>query len=340
MKTVAHTVKQAGVSAIEVLISLVLGVVVLGGAASIYVASKTSYIEVEQNATLTENSLFTERFLADAVRHVGFLGEVQSNRIEMDDDLSAVSGDCSGAAAAYDVNNYLFAAVADKNGNAIGCIDDAVPGSHVLVVKSVVPRPFSDGPRRAPDPDNELHGDGVIDTPAALQSGQTYIMTNDVVGIVFDGADTPPTITQGGEVPGGVAWAYRYEVLYVRNTGTPQLSRKTLRDVGGTATIITEDLVLGVEDMRLRLGMDGAASDDGEVDTYIDIASIGGNWDRVQSIEISVLLRSPGDDVDYKNEVTYTLGDAKVKHSDNYRRVLVSTSVSLRNPKLVIRGDA
>ncbi|MFT4614624.1 MAG: type IV pilus assembly protein PilW [Bacteroidia bacterium] len=337
MKTISRNMRQAGVSAVEMLVSLVLGVIVVGGASTIYIASKTSYIEVEQNSLLTENSLFTERFLSDAVRHVGFLGEVQAGRIEMDDDLSPVAGDCSGTAAAYAVDDYLVAAVADAAGNAFGCIADAVPGSHVLVVKSVVPQPLSDGPRRSLDPDDR---DGVIDTPRGLVAGETYIMTNDMVGVLFDGADTPPTIGVGGEVPGGVAWVYRFEVLYIRSGGTPQLSRKTLRNIAGTTTLITEDLVLGVEDMRLRVGMDAEPGNEGNVDTYRDVSAIGGDWDLVQSMEISLLLRSPSDDKGYSNTKTYKMSGSDVTRNDHYRRVMISTSVSLRNPKLVIKGGA
>ncbi len=40
-------------------------------------------------------------------------------------------------------------------------------------------------------------------------------MTNNVSGLLFNGA-TPPSITTGGEIPGGTAWEYQYEVFYIR----------------------------------------------------------------------------------------------------------------------------
>ena len=53
-------------------------------------------------------------------------------------------------------------------------------------------------------------------------------MTNNVGGLLFYGADTPPTITIGGDIPGGTAWEYQYEVFYVSDGPVPQLSRKYL----------------------------------------------------------------------------------------------------------------
>ncbi|MCB1704840.1 MAG: PilW family protein [Halioglobus sp.] len=334
--------RQKGISAIELMIGMLLGLILIGGAISIFLASKRSYTEVEQISALTENAQFAQRLLNNALLHAGFFGEVQSNRIELDDDLTAIPGavDCAGDAAAYDLQNYLFAAVADADGDALGCITDAVPGSHVLVIKSVAPSPFTDGPRDNPDPDVETHGDGEIDTPTALSATQTYVMTNDTVGIMFDGADSAPSILTGGDVPGGVAWAYRYEVYYVRDDDIPQLSRKVLAFVAGGMTIVTEDLVEGVEDMRLRFGLDGAGSGDGEVDTYTAVGDMGSNWGQVESVEVSVLVRSANEDPNYSNPKSYVMPGGNVTPADSFRRMLITNSMSLRNPKLMIRGNA
>lgn len=331
--------RQLGISAIELMIGMLLGLILIGGAISIFLASKRSYTEVEQVSALTENAQFAQRLLDNALLHAGFFGEVQSNRINFDENLSAVpvASDCTGNAAAYDLQNYLFAAVADGDGKALGCITDAVPGSHVLVIKSVSSTPLTDGPRGNPDPNVATDGDGDI---LGLSASQTYVMTNDTLGIMFDGADTQPSILTGGDVPGGVAWAYQYEVFYVRDAATPQLSRKVLALVGGNMTVVTEDLVEGVEDMRLRFGLDGAGSADGEVDTYTAVADMGSNWGQVESVQVSVLVRSANRDPNYVNAKSYVMPGGDVTPDDNFRRMLITTSMSLRNPKLMIRGNA
>ena len=328
--------RQSGISAIELMIAMLLGLILIGGAISIFLASKRSYTEVEQVSELTENAQFAQRLLDNALLHAGFFGEVQANRVELDADLTPipVAEDCTGDAAAYDLDNYIVAAVADSDGKALGCIDDAVPGSHVLVIKSVAPTPFTAGSRENPDPS------GDIDTPTPLRATQTYVMTNDTLGIMFDGADAQPSILNGGDVPGGVAWAYQYEVYYVRDGAIPQLSRKVLALLAVGMTVVTEDLVEGVEDLRLRFGLDGPGGTPGEVDTYTSVADMAGNWAQVESVEVSLLVRSVNQDPNYTNPKSYAMPGGSVTRADNFRRMLITTNMSLRNPKLMIRGGA
>jgi hypothetical protein len=179
-------------------------------------------------------------------------------------------------------------------------------------------------------------GNGTIE---ALSSTQTYVMTNDTVGIMFPGG-SQPTILTGGDVPGGVAWAYQYEVFYIRKRDNlpPALSRKILTFAGGEMTLTTEDLVEGIEDMRLRFGLADLAA--GEVASYTALAGMAGNWGRVVSAEVSVLVRSATVDASYVNPKSYSMAGTDIARADNYRRVLITTSMSLRNPKLLIRGNA
>jgi type IV pilus assembly protein PilW len=100
----------------------------------------------------------------------------------------------------------------------------------------------------------------------------------------------------------------------------------------------TEDLVPGVESLRFRLGVD--ADGNGEVDRFMTLAemTLTPMWDSVEAVEISLLLRTPADDSGYADEKTYNIGGVSIQPGGNWRRQLVQTSVSLRNPKLMIRG--
>mgnify|MGYP003392365963 CR=1 FL=1 len=104
-------------------------------------------------------------------------------RREPDAGLDPIPGadDCDepGEAAVYNVERFLFVARADADGNAIGCIDDAVPDSDVVVIKSVRPRPLSDGVRG-----DESDDDGTIDTPESLDAETTYVMANAINGVL------------------------------------------------------------------------------------------------------------------------------------------------------------
>ena len=326
-----------GFSLVEFMVAIVLGSIIIGGAVSVYLASKNSYNEVEQVAELSENGRFALQVLNDSLRHIGFFGAAHPSDVRQDAALDAVTGDCTGQAAAYVTNTPLFVVQASGSGEAFGCITDAVPTSDVLVIKSVLPSPLYDA-----DPDDpNAPRDGVISFPPGQWSNrESYIIANNEAGILLDGADTPPDVRTGNEFALGVAWPYRLQVFYLRAGNVPTLSRKVLRwDIGvGAMAIDDEDLVSGVENLRLRFGFD--SDNDGEVDSYDYSAAIAANeWDRVQAVEAFILMRSAVQDPGYVDSKTYRVGDVSVTPGDSFRRMLVHGSVSLRNPKLAVRGE-
>lgn len=339
------TRQSAGFSLIELMISMVLGLMLIAGAVAVYLSSKRSYTEVEAYAALTENARFAEMIMADALLHAGFFGEVASQQLQLRPDLIPVVDDCSGDAAAYSFSQYLFGASV-SGADAIGCIDDGRDGTDVLVIKRAIPRPLSDGER--------VSGvrNGVIDWPEALATDTTYIVTNNVLGVVIDGSGVPPDILSNGDassgvaVPNGVAWPYLFEAYYIRDTDpdseddAPSLARKVLSWNGAAMEVITEELVQGVEDMRLKVGLD--SDGDNEVDTYTNVASMtADNWANVGSIDVYLLVRTRSRDPQYSDTKTYHLGGDNFvtpnAAAQQYRRTLVSTQASLRNPKLILR---
>lgn len=350
MKQPTTISKSAGFSLVELLVSAVLGLLLIAGAVAAYLSSKSSYTEVEQYSTLSENARFAELILNDALLHAGFFGEVTSERLVTNPNLKDIEAgeDCTGVAAAYNFGQFLFGAAVANDNTAIGCINDAMAGTEVLVIKRAVPRPFTDGARV----DGERTG--TIDTPVPLNAGTTYIMTNDVLGLPFDGSGTQPNILDGGDVPGGEAWPYLFEAYYIRDpdpdtsSDIPVLARKVLSWNGDAMEVVTEDLVEGVEDLRLRLSVGLGSKVNGKFVNYgyVGVADITErDWiDRVGVVEVYLLVRSTTRDPAYADEKSYQLGGVVVKPSENpqryppeYHRLLVNTQASLRNPQLVLR---
>jgi len=162
-------------------------------------------------------------------------------------------------------------------------------------------------------------------------------MANAINGVLFDGADAAPSIITGGDVPGGNAWEYRYQAYYIRAGEVPQLSRKVIRWNGARMAVVTEDVVDGIENLRLMIGED--SDDDGEVDRYRDSADPDTDWDRVQAMEIHMLVRSLDQTPGAPDERTYNLGNDALTPGGPFRRTVVSGVVSVRNAKLLIRGN-
>lgn len=343
---------QKGMSLMELMIGMLLGLIVTAGAIAIYLATARSYTQVEQMAQLTENTRFVEQLMSNALRHVGFMGEIKASAITLHSSVGAMDGAANCAsdtrAAPLRFDNSFFAVVANEGSTTpdIGCIDDAYGDSEVLIVKSAVPFPISDGPRSG-ESDVAEHNNGELDYPYAPVAGKLYVLTNLANGTLFDSdAASKPSIQSGGDYPDGTAWEYRYEVYYIRDpndANDPRLSRITMRQNGGGAMeLITQDLIHGVEDMRLRLGVD--RSGDGEVDTYATVAQaeLANDWGSIVSIEMALLVSSEEEDVNFKDDKTYNLVGYEVEVPDarkGFRRLVTQTSVSLRNVKFLIRGN-
>ncbi|MFT6052520.1 MAG: type IV pilus assembly protein PilW, partial [Halioglobus sp.] len=66
--------RNTGFTLIEFLVAVVLGIILVGGVASVYIGSKRSFIEVEQVGSLTENASFALQMMNDSLRHIGFFG--------------------------------------------------------------------------------------------------------------------------------------------------------------------------------------------------------------------------------------------------------------------------
>ncbi len=84
--------REAGFSLVELMVGLTLGLLLIAGAISIYLATRQSYTEVEQVAALTENARFAEQIVGESLRHMGFLGEVTANKVEVASGLTGPRG--------------------------------------------------------------------------------------------------------------------------------------------------------------------------------------------------------------------------------------------------------
>ena len=328
----------SGFSLIEFMVAMVLGLIIVGGAISVYLASKRSFTEVEQVASISDNGRFALQLITYSARHIGFFGGAAPADIDQDGSLGAVTGDCSAPAAAYDTASAIVA-VRASSASVLGCITDARPNTDVLIVKGVEPSPQYDA-----DPDDpNAPRDGVISFPAGAWSNQeTYLVTNSERGILLDGADTPPDVREGTAYALGVAWPYSLQIYYVRDAGIPTLARKVLAWDTATSSmsIQTQDLVPDVENLRFLFGFD--SNNNGEVDTVGNLTAVttANAWDSVSSMQAFILLRGDATDAAYDNNKTYQLGDTSITPGDNMRRILLHSEITLRNPRLVLRGGA
>lgn len=277
---------------LELLVSMFIGLFLIGGVTAIYIVSKRGYTETENVSRANESARFAVYLLSSNLAHMRFFGG--ANPATVVSNLTAITGDCTNVAGTgmADTANY-FQVIKATSATPIDCIADAQSNSDVLVIKSVRPGPLSKGVLDDPS-DNT----GAVNTPATLDAGRVYLWASrlGLEGELFRGNVTPPVSLTA--VTDGVAWEYLAHIYYVRNVAgrEPTLSRKVLRyDGTGALVVQTEDLVEGVERLRVLSGLQTGDYVTPQI-RYLEAAEFAtlpaSDWATVASVQLRLLVRS------------------------------------------------
>jgi type IV pilus assembly protein PilW len=81
-----------GLSLIELMIAMTLGLVVLGALVSVFANTSASRQELERTSRQIENGRFAMEILADEIRHAGFYGEANVKGIDPTGSLLSLNG--------------------------------------------------------------------------------------------------------------------------------------------------------------------------------------------------------------------------------------------------------
>ncbi|WP_448211399.1 PilW family protein [Colwellia sp. MEBiC06753] len=305
-----------GISIIELLISLAVGLALFAGVMSVFVGMRTTTEETSSYGELQENGRFALSLLTDDLLRQDFWGDYPGTLDRSN--LSAVPGAPAIECIGDGVNNGSFPLAVGQfrtlwgktvdTANLMGCIDDAkVDGfTDVIQIKRV-----------AADP--------VI----AIDANRYHLNINTSNGVIFSGAVIP-------NVDNARLWEYQHHVYYVRNeaVGTnvvPVLMKGQLT----TAGMSIQPAVDGIDVIRFMYGLD--LDNDGIVNTYVSADNLTrANWNNAQgsnilAVKVFVVARNITPDNDYTDNRTYQVGDLAYTPNDNYRRLMFSSTVSLVN---------
>lgn len=318
--------KQQGLTLIEVMIALFVGLLMLAGVMFTYVGMKTTTKDTLALGELQETGRLALNIITSDLEQVGFWGTFYEIGFTPDNTntLAAPTGDCSagnnngsfpdGSASDF---TYIYA-VTSTGGAQLGCLTASNTGSDILQIK-------------------RLQGEET--TVGTARTNQYYfIASNNQADFVTPPVAALPTTTS-------TLWPYVHHVYYVANqtytlngssVSVPALMRRRLTTGGG---MVAETVMEGVENLYLTFGLD--TNDDGRVDTYRNADLMGeGDWKmqtaKVLTVQVSLLVRALEEDHDLNliNQ-TYTLGDGtngrSLPFTDNYRRAVFTSTVQLRN---------
>lgn len=358
--------QQVGVTLVELMVALMLGLLITGGLVQVFSANRVNYGFNEGLSRLQENGRFALDTLSHRIRLAGHFGCLRN--VPVTDDLNManhVAIDFSKGLEGFEaadtgVGDRLDGAKIDPNSSATATdwapplprelLDKAIRGSDVLVVRNgsasahaLIP-PFHSGRSlyAAATEDDYAAGDIVIVADCRRASVfRTAAVAAHGGGIRLDQTAHGRSDDRLAIGPGHHAFSDGAELLraevrvyYVgRATGggsTALFQQRLVTDSGTkTVALAPEELVGSVDAMQVLYGVDQAR--DGAVDRYVTADAVT-DWNRVVAVRVSLLIGSPqqfGAEVaDQSYDVNGTIFDV----ADNRRlRQVYTTTIALRN---------
>lgn len=327
--------KQKGFTLVEVMISLFIGGLILGGVMFTFISMKVTTKDTMTIGELQESGRLAINIMQRDIEQVGFWGTYYDDSftaVNTTVSATTITGDCSDG-----TNNGSFPdltsssnfrtiyAKTTKSKDNLHCINDGIiPADNketdILQLKF-------------------LQGDPQYDAVAGTNTTSdkiNYFIAEQEQASFVTGKHTPTNIN-------ATIWPYSHHVYYIKEEKylvnnkeikVPALRRKRL--VNGKMT--SETIMEGVENMRFLFGLD--TNSDSKVDTYKSSAAISATeWENrkgILTVQLFLLIRSLQPDPGIKiKKQEYTLGDGPekrvLKFDDNYRRTVFTTTIRLSN---------
>lgn len=376
---------QGGFTLVELMIASTIGLIILVALGQLFVTSRATYTMEEGLARAQESGRFAMEFLTQDIRMAGYMGCHNASDGAGDPDGNGVGTTCptsfcnmanpadeSTRFAAEGVRGYTYVG---SGGNTLGDWSPSLPVAF-----------FADGEVKAntdviliqyaQSTNTHLTGN-TIPNNANVKIPDTspfagQIQANDVL-IVSDCKSTDvfrvtsASTGGGGEITiphasngnlsshlshnyGNDAEILRLvsRVYYIATSDTnqePALMRKELQS-GGVVPADGDELIQGIEDMRLIYGVDTdvpippATTTDKIANRYVlahEVVDLTGpgttNWDDVVSLRLGLLIRTPSTVDQQLDTNTYELVDGVTVDpvDDRRRRQVYRTTIELRN---------
>ncbi len=317
--------KQVGTSLVELLIGLVLGLFLIGGAVQIFIVTKNSYRFNDALSRVQENGRFSLEMMSRDLRMTGFLGCASFSSANINDAIINPAGADYGVLL-HDFSTLLSGTNNTENGGT----------SDRLILKSAVDETYL-----LSSAATSTTADFAIDKGNGITQSDIVAVGDceriDIFQVTNSDADTSGVIkraigtTAPGNLTNGVSKVYGTDAqiapvsviqyfIMIGSVGEPSLFRR----VGS----LDEELLSGVEDMQILYGED--TDSDGTPNRFVEASVVTLNMDDVLSVRVSLLMRSSEDNVTEDPQV-YTFNGATVTAGDNRIRQVFTTTISLRN---------
>jgi type IV pilus assembly protein PilW len=316
------------------MVAMAIGTFLRAGAISVFGKTRDLYRTNDAAARLQETARYAMGTIEADLRMANFWGlmsraDLVANGPPVDPATAyTLPADLSGYAAAIDLCGGLNSMWAVKlpayiegnnNGYGYACPEfgTAVAASDQLTV------------RRA---STQVIAVGAL----AASTGQIKVATSRVQGALFSGgalpADYSPPLSESRAI---VAHGYYVDQDSDQRVGTPSLRRKQLAFVGGAPAIVDQEIVPSVEDLQVEFGVD--QNTDQNADFFVPPGTVIPLGREIVAVRVWLLVRAEQPEFSFTDGRTYAyadrVGGAAYTPADNFRRVLVTKTIALRNTR-------
>jgi type IV pilus assembly protein PilW len=339
--------RQAGLSIVELMVALAIGLFILVGLVSIFVTSNRTYLDLNRAGQQIENGRFAVQLLSDDISLAGFFGRSAAQLAApgvLPDPCVTTDMAALRAASALPLQGY------DAPGaSPLPCIPAANhrPGTDILVVRRTDSRMAA--------------GDSATIPGGALVAAQVYLQANadpaNSVSPLLAVATGSPASVFTLKNKDGANFApirkYHVHIYYVAPcsvpagggtdcTGAnddggspiPTLKRLelTVDSTGAALGMYQVPLVEGIENLQIDYGID--TDGDGVPNgAYVASPAAVTDWPNVVAVRLNLLARNTEPSPGYTDDKTYDMGVAgSVAPGGAFKRHVYNTVIRVVNP--------
>lgn len=314
-----HT-RQVGLSLVELMVAVTIGLVLLAGVVTIVTNSSRTQQELEKIGRQIENGRYAIELLQREIPHAGYYGEFYNlaPATSLPDPCATSIGDID-AALTLPIQGYD----SPTGAPAPSCLGDADhrDGTDILVI------------RRASTATTAI--DSLAANEPYLQSRAWDHVLATAAGDETAGAPGSYVLEKRDDSVANIRRLHT-DIYFIGpgDDAVPTLKKLTLTGSGGALGFEEQALVSGIENLQIDYGVDNDS--DGIPDSFTTNPGSVDAWSDVVNLRAHLIVRNTEPTVGHVDEKTYDIGlEGTVgPPNDDYRRRAYMTSIRAINPSM------
>lgn len=331
--------RATGFTMVELLVGMMLGLIVVGGAAAVLISSGAIYRTSDGRAQIQEGARFSLSMMQEDIRMAGYMGCFNPfmfgrKATNLADTATDIDGDYAASLTGFEAGSSGWSPALDSSIGSIGA-HPPVPGNDVLVVRTPIGQslPLSEPMDNTSEPIPLASVEGLVAGGLAVISdcsaANIFIMTNipadkKVLHASSRNTDNKLTRTFSSFQHATVTPVASIVYFVAPSANGVAGERAMWRQVGKEAA---EEVAEGVDSMQLEYGVD--TDNDMAPNLYVKADAVGAR--PVTAIKVSLLLKS-ADKRLLAKAATYTFeGKPPTTAADRRLYTPFTTTISMRN---------